>query len=224
MIKGEKPTRPNTLNLLNKIDTATNKAIDNLKNNIKGDSIKTPPPPPPRWSKPTTPQSINNNNNNFTTTVMFSANSQSPKNENLPEVVVCDPKRMSPEGQCTSTVSSKGGSLRREQVTSPNGSILSPNSDPNSLLSPDTLSPLSATKTTRHSRRRHKVTEQYSQSLLLINKNSVCFRCRNTIKNPISLIHPQFTIEVVLVTKSVITKIYGQTMTTPTLKHHQLKL
>lgn len=71
---------------------------------------------------------------------------------------MCDPKRMSPEGQCTSTVSSKGGSLRRDQVTSPNGSaVLSPNSDPSSLLSPDTLSPLSAAKTTRHSRRRHKV-------------------------------------------------------------------
>lgn len=154
--KGEKPTRPNTLNLLNKIDTASNKTIDNLKNTPKGDSTKTPPPPPPRWSKPTTPQS-NGNNFTVTTTVTFNVNSQSPKSENLPEVVVCDPKRMSPEGQCTSTVSSKGGSLRREQVTSPNGSILSPNSDPNSLLSPDTLSPLSATKTTRHSRRRHKV-------------------------------------------------------------------
>lgn len=157
MIKGEKPTRPNTLNLLNKIDTAANKTVDNLKNNLKSDSIKTPPPPPPRWSKPTTPQG--NNNFTVTTTVTFSVNSQSPKSENLPEVVVCDPKRMSPEGQCTSTVSSKGGSLRREPVTSPNGSILSPNSDPSSLLSPDTLSPLSATKTTRHSRRRHKVSE-----------------------------------------------------------------
>lgn len=171
MTKGEKPTRPNTLNLLNKIDTtATNKSLDILKNNLKTES-KTPPPPPPRWSKPATPQSNNNNNNNFTvtTTVTFSVNSQSPKSENLPEVVVCDPKRMSPEGQCTSTVSSsKGGSLRREQVTSPNGSVLSPNSDPSSLLSPDTLSPLSAAKTTRHSRRRHKV-KQNSPPILMVH-------------------------------------------------------
>lgn len=163
---GVKPARPNTLNLANRIDCGKG---DTIKNNnlLRGENVsnKTPPPPPPRWSKPATPQ----NNFTVTTTVTFSVNSESPKNETLPAQLelMCDPKRMSPEGH--STVSSKG-SLRRgmEQITSPNGSsVLSPNSDPSSLLSPDTLSPLSATKATRHSKRRHKISKHYQESDIL---------------------------------------------------------
>ena len=148
-----KPARPNTLNLISSADPhlEPTKCTPLLK---PEQPTRTPPQPPPRWSKPTTPQ----NNFTVTTTVTFSVNAQSPRNE-LPHAdVICDPKRMSPEGQ-TSTMSSKG-SLRRgpERVTSPNGSVLSPGSDPNSVLSPDTLSPLSITKTSRHSKRpKHKV-------------------------------------------------------------------
>nr|XP_022912808.1 protein sprint isoform X2 [Onthophagus taurus] len=155
----DKPTRPNTLNLINNLDKPEVgigvKVLPSFKNE------KTPPAPPPRWSKPTTPQ----NNYTVTTTVTFSVNSSqniSPEHE-----IVCDPKRMSPEGQ-TSTMSSKG-SLRRgpEHVTSPNGSVLSPNSDP-SLMSPDTLSPLSITKTSRGSKRgKQKISKHYQESDIL---------------------------------------------------------
>ncbi|XP_063927550.1 protein sprint isoform X4 [Zophobas morio] len=156
--KDSKPTRPNTLNLMSFIEP--NKEPIKPKNELVS---KTPPPPPPRWSKPSTPQ----NNFTVTTTVTFSVNTQSPHDLPPSQVEVhCDPKRMSPEGQCNSTISSKG-SLRRptDQVLSPNGSILSPSSDPSSLLSPDTLSPLSASKTARHSKRsKHKLSKHYQES------------------------------------------------------------
>ncbi|XP_008191541.1 protein sprint isoform X3 [Tribolium castaneum] len=123
-----KPTRPNTLNLMSFIEPLKAK-----------NETKTPPPPPPRWSKPSTPQ----NNFTVTTTVTFSVNS-SPSEP-------IEVARMSPEGQCNSTLSSKG-SL-----------ILSPNSD--TILSPDTLSPLSASKTTRSSKRsKHKLSKHYQES------------------------------------------------------------
>lgn len=170
-----KPTRPNTLNLMSFIEP--NK-IEPLK--PKNESVtKTPPPPPPRWSKPSTPQ----NNFTVTTTVTFSVNS-SPS-EPPPVEVHCDPKRMSPEGQCNSTISSKG-SLRRapDQILSPNGSILSPNSDPSSLLSPDTLSPLSASKTARHSKRsKHKLSKHYQESDIV---DSPTFYCRSGLGDKIS--------------------------------------
>lgn len=153
----DKPARPNTLNLSSKNDPKGEvlKSVSSLKGELVS---KTPPPPPPRWSKPTTP-----NNFTVTTTVTFSVNAQSPGNEQPPtqELVNCDPKRMSPEGQCTSTISSKG-SLRRaplNQILSPN-SVLSPNSD-----TPDTLSPLSVSKGARHSKRsKHKVSKHYQES------------------------------------------------------------
>lgn len=159
----EKPTRPSTLNLTNKIDPNTEikqiKSMPSFKN--------APPPPPPRWSKPSTPQ----NNFTVTTTVTFSMGSQSPRSEAPPSQmeIQCDPKRMSPEGQCTtSTMSSKGSrdnsSVNNSQILSPNSSILSPNSDPTSLISPDTLSPLSITKTARHSKRKHKISKHYQES------------------------------------------------------------
>ncbi|KAI4463063.1 rab gdp/gtp exchange factor [Holotrichia oblita] len=166
--KDSKPTRPNTLNLINNIDPKSETRIEPIKciPSFKNESVsKTPPPPPPRWSKPTTPQ----NNITVTTTVTFSVNSQSPRMEQPPTEIICDTKRMSPEGQ-TSTMSSKGSSLRRgpETITSPNGSILSPNSDSNSLMTPDTLSPLSVTKTARTSRRaKHKVSKHYQESDIL---------------------------------------------------------
>lgn len=166
--KDPKPTRPNTLNLINNIDPKNETRIEPIKciPSFKNESVsKTPPPPPPRWSKPTTPQ----NNITVTTTVTFSVNSQSPRMEQAPTEIICDTKRMSPEGQ-TSTMSSKGSSLRRgpETITSPNGSILSPNSDSNSLMTPDTLSPLSVTKTARTSRRaKHKVSKHYQESDIL---------------------------------------------------------
>ncbi|KAF5308871.1 hypothetical protein FQR65_LT00571 [Abscondita terminalis] len=168
-----RPARPNTLNLLNKIDPikSDSKSSDMLRSTpslSKSDSTsKIPPPPPPRWSKPTTPQ----NNFTVTTTVTFSVKPESPRNEFPSQMeVICDPKRMSPEGQCTSTMSSKDNSLRRgpDQIISPNGSVLSPNSDPSSVLSPDTLSPLSVTKTARHSRRtKHKISKHYQESDIL---------------------------------------------------------
>ncbi|CAH0561513.1 unnamed protein product [Brassicogethes aeneus] len=151
-----KPTRPSTLNLANKIDpnSENNKIIKNTP------SFKNaPPPPPPRWSKPSTPQ----NNFTVTTTVTFSVNSESPRNEQPSQMEIqCDPKRMSPEGQ-TSTLSSKGSqhSTNTSQILSPNSSILSPISD---VISPDTLSPLSVTKTARHSKRRHKISKHYQES------------------------------------------------------------
>ncbi|KRT83453.1 hypothetical protein AMK59_4140 [Oryctes borbonicus] len=166
--KDSKPTRPNTLNLINNVDPKNESRIEPIKciPSFKNEPVsKTPPPPPPRWSKPTTPQ----NNITVTTTVTFSVNSQSPRTEQPPTEIICDTKRMSPEGQ-TSTISSKGSSLRRgpETITSPSGSILSPNSDSNSLMTPDTLSPLSVTKTARTSRRtKHKVSKHYQESDIL---------------------------------------------------------
>lgn len=170
-VQKDKPIRPNTLNLSSKIDPGKNdnNKLDTLKNlpSLKSELVsKTPPPPPPRWSKPTTPQ----NNFTVTTTVTFSVNSQSPSNEQPPPPppqmeLHCDPKRMSPEGQCTSTVSSRG-SLRHNnpnQILSPN-SVLSPCSDPASIISPDTLSPLSVTKTARHSKRKQKMSKHYQES------------------------------------------------------------
>lgn len=173
--ESSRPARPNTLNLINKIDPIKNesKSCETPRNTppfSKNDAAsKVPPPPPPRWSKPTTPQQ---NNFTVTTTVTFSVKPESPRNEFPSQMeVICDPKRMSPEGQCTSTISSKDNSLRRgpDQITSPNGSVLSPNSDPSSLLSPDTLSPLSVTKTARHSNRRtkHKISKHYQESDIL---------------------------------------------------------
>lgn len=160
-----KPTRPNTLNLLNLIEPNKVQPLQ-----MKSDTIsKTPPPPPPRWSKPSTPQ----NNFTVTTTVTFSVNSQqqSPRTEqtssnNSQVNIHCDPKRMSPEGQCNSTLSSSKSSLRRttDNILSPNESILSPNSDPSSLLSPDTLSPLSANKTRSSKRSKHKLSKHYQES------------------------------------------------------------
>lgn len=161
-----KPLRPSTLNLLNKIDPIKNdpQKMEIVKSTPFNENGKVPPAPPPRRSIPNTP-----NNFTVTTTVTFSVNSNSPRNEHPSNDVLCDPKRMSPEGQCNSTVSSKS-SLRRssEQVTSPNSSILSPCSDPSSLISPDTLSPLSVTKTARQSRRaKHKISKHYQESDIL---------------------------------------------------------
>lgn len=172
-----RPTRPNTLNLLSKIDPVKNdiksvetpKPISSFSN--KNDQIsKIPPPPPPRWSKPSTPQ----NNFTVTTTVTFSVKPESPRNEypSQSSDIVGDPKRMSPEGQCTSTLSTKDNSLHKSwnQIQSSNNSstVLSPLSDQNSLLTPDTLSPLSVTKTARHSRRaKHKVSKHYQESDIL---------------------------------------------------------
>ncbi|XP_066150243.1 protein sprint [Euwallacea fornicatus] len=161
-----RPTRPNTLNLLSKNDP--NKAeLNRSLTSLKGDSSlgKNPPPPPPRWSKPTTPQ----NNFTVTTTVTFSVNAQSPSNEKQTpsqmEVVHCDPKRMSPEGQCNNSTISSRGSVRNRSIsnlTSPN-SILSPSSD--SILSPDTLSPLSVAKGGRQSKRtKPKLSKHYQES------------------------------------------------------------
>ncbi|XP_031341576.1 protein sprint isoform X3 [Photinus pyralis] len=171
--ESNRPTRPNTLNLLNKIDTIksdtkSNELLKSTASLHKSDSTsKVPPPPPPRWSKPTTPQ----NNFTVTTTVTFSVKPESPRNEFPSQMeVICDPKRMSPEGQCNSTMSSTDNSLRRgpDHNMSPNESVLSPNSDPSSLLSPDTLSPLSVTKTARHSRRtKHKISKHYQESDIL---------------------------------------------------------
>ncbi|XP_050304173.1 protein sprint isoform X2 [Anthonomus grandis grandis] len=164
-----KPTRPNTLNLLNKNDP-NHFEVTRSRSSLKGDSLGRsvpPPPPPPRWSKPTTPQ----NNFTVTTTVTFSVNAQSPNNERsmIPsqvEVLPCDPKRMSPEGQCNnSTVSSRGSVKHRSlsNLTSPN-SVLSPSSD--SVMSPDTLSPLSVSKGARHSKRAKppKLSKHYQES------------------------------------------------------------
>ncbi|XP_017783155.1 PREDICTED: protein sprint [Nicrophorus vespilloides] len=171
--KDLKPLRPNTLNLCNRNETGKSelKSTPSFKNDGKQ-----PPPPPPRWSKPTTPQ----NNITVTTTFTFSVNQNSPKNETASDII-CDPKRMSPEGQ-TSTMSSKG-SLRRvqEQILSPSGSVLSPNSDPNSLLSPDTLSPL--TKTARQSRRKHKPSKHYQESDIL---DSPTVYYRSTVGDKVS--------------------------------------
>lgn len=160
-----KPVRPNTLNIINKTEPIKGDTkiepfkLTALKNEP---SSKTPPPPPPRWSKPSTPQ----NNFTVTTTVTFTVNSQSPKSEESTNIdVQYDPKRVSPEGQCSTMSSSKSA---QEQLTSPNSSILSPQSDPSSLISPDTLSPLSNTKTTRTSRRtRHKISKHYQESDIL---------------------------------------------------------
>lgn len=171
-----KPVRPNTLNLLNKIDPIKNDTkIESFKlNPLKNESVsKTPPPPPPRWSKPTTPQ--NQNNFTVTTTVTFTVNSQSPKNEEASTNmdIICDPKRVSPEGQC-STLSSKS-SHAPDQIISPSGSILSPQSDPSSIISSDTLSPLSHTKTSRRSRRtRHKASTHYQESDILESPTVYC--------------------------------------------------
>ncbi|RZC41803.1 sprint, partial [Asbolus verrucosus] len=170
--KENKPARPNTLNLMSLIEPNKVEPIK-VKNEVVS---KTPPPPPPRWSKPTTPQ----NNFTVTTTVTFSVNSQSPRNEQPSSQidVHCDPKRMSPEGQCHSTISSKG-SLRRgpDQIISPNDSVLSPNSDPNSLLSPDTLSPLSVSKTARQSKRsKHKLSKHYQESDIVDSPTMLYYR------------------------------------------------
>ncbi|XP_060531788.1 protein sprint isoform X4 [Cylas formicarius] len=156
-----KPARPNTLNLLNKNDPKSE--ITRSMSSLKGELVsKTPPPPPPRWSKPSTPQQ---NNFTVTTTVTFSVNSQSPNNEKpLPskseaEATQGDSKRISPQGQSNSTISSRGGI--RHQVMSPN-SVLSPSSD---VLSPDTLSPLSVSKGTRQSKRtKQKISKHYQES------------------------------------------------------------
>lgn len=165
-----KPARPNTLNLSNKIDAmkSDSKQLDLIRNNnivsFKNElAAKTPPPPPPRWSKPATPQQ---NNFTVTTSVMFTINSQSPRTETPLRELICDPKRMSPEGN--STISSRG-SLRRapEQILSPSDSVLSPNSDGSNFLSPDTLSPLSVTRTARHSKRRQKISKHYQESDIL---------------------------------------------------------
>lgn len=176
-----KPIRPNTLNLLNKNDPIKNELIKNdtkiesfKVNSLKNETAsKTPPPPPPRWSKPTTPQ--NQNNFTVTTTVTFTVNSQSPKTEEASSNmdITCDPKRVSPEGQC-STISSKS-SHAPEQITSPSGSILSPQSDPSSIISSDTLSPLSHTKPSRRSRRtRHKASTHYQESDILESPTVYC--------------------------------------------------
>ncbi|KAL1509626.1 hypothetical protein ABEB36_004335 [Hypothenemus hampei] len=158
-----KPTRPNTLNLLSKNDP-NNGDIMRSMTSLKSDSLgKNPPPPPPRWSKPATPQ----NNFTVTTTVTFSVNSQSPSNERPSQVDVihCEPKRMSPEGQCNNSTISSRGSVRNKSIsnlTSPN-SILSPSSD--SILSPDTLSPLSVSKGARQSKRsKSKISKHYQES------------------------------------------------------------
>lgn len=163
-----KPARPNTLNLLNRTDPVENSQM--IKMPSFRNEIKHPPPPPPRWSKPTTPQ----NNITVTTTFTFSMNGAngtsngngSPKEAPPQDHLMCDPKRMSPEGQ-TSTMSSKGSLRRPDHILSPSSSVLSPNSDL-SILSPDTLSPLSITKTaTRQSRRKHKTSKHYQESDIL---------------------------------------------------------
>lgn len=171
-----RPARPNTLNLLNKIDPVRSdlKSIETPKvtssfSNKNEQISKIPPPPPPRWSKPSTPQ----NNFTVTTTVTFSVKPESPRNEFPPQLdMVCDPKRMSPEGQCTSSISSKDNSLQRTTdqtpVSNSSSTVLSPLSDPSSLLTPDTLSPLSITKTARHSRRtKLKASKHYQESDIL---------------------------------------------------------
>lgn len=102
--------------------------------------------------------------------------------------VTCEPskQRLSPEGQANSTLSSQG-SVRRskaiEQLISPSGSavspgsvispgsVKSPGSGPPSILSPDTLSPLSVSKGARHSRRNkptsRKLSRHYQESDIL---------------------------------------------------------
>lgn len=95
--------------------------------------------------------------------------------------MTCEPskQRLSPEGQANSTLSSQG-SVRRsktEQLISPSGSVISPGSvmspgsGPPSILSPDTLSPLSVSKGTRHSRRNkptsRKLSRHYQESDIL---------------------------------------------------------
>lgn len=89
--------------------------------------------------------------------------------------VTCEPsKRLSPEGQANSTLSSHGSVHRSktvEQLVSPSGSVMSPGSGPPSILSPDTLSPLSVSKGTRHSRRAkppsRKLSRHYQESDIL---------------------------------------------------------
>lgn len=152
----DKPARPNTLNLFFRNDPRSD-----LSPSATPESdalVKTPPQPPPRWSKPTTP-----NNFTVTTTVTFSVNgAQSPSNP-LPSTSQesVEQKRMSPEGQCMSTLSSKGSLSRTSlnQLTFPN-SITSPNS-----ATPDTLSPLSVSEGARHSKRhKHKISKHYQES------------------------------------------------------------
>lgn len=155
-VQCEKPVRPNTLNLLFRNDPSS----DSLNNAlIEHDSVKTPPQPPPRWSKPTTP-----NNFTVTTTVTFSVNAQSPNNGISQESLNVDQKRMSPEGQCVSTLSSRGsrGSLGRGSVNHVGlpGSVTSPHS-----ATPDTLSPLSVSESARHSKRHKlKISRHYQES------------------------------------------------------------
>lgn len=154
----EKPVRPNTLNLFFRNDPS----MDSLQNNalMENDSmVKTPPQPPPRWSKPTTP-----NNFTVTTTVTFSVNAQSPNNGISQESLNVDNKRMSPEGQCISTISSRGSrtSLTRSSLKqlALHGSVTSPQS-----LTPDTLSPISVSESARHSKRhKYKISKHYQES------------------------------------------------------------
>lgn len=153
----EKPTRPNTLNLLFKNDPASDSSPNPLTESEL--VLKTPPQPPPRWSKPTTP-----NNFTVTTTVTFSVNAHSPNNGISQESLNVDQKRMSPEGQCISTISSRGsrGSLSRTSLNQMkiHESLISPQS-----ATPDTLSPLSVSESVRHSKRhKHKISKHYQES------------------------------------------------------------
>lgn len=153
----DKPARPNTLNLFFRNDPTNDMSPNAL---MESDSmVKTPPQPPPRWSKPTTP-----NNFTVTTTVMFSVNSQNPNNGVSQESLNAEQKRMSPEGRCMSTMSSRGskGSLSRTSLNqlALQGSVTSPHS-----ATPDTLSPLTVSESARHSKRhKHKISKHYQES------------------------------------------------------------
>lgn len=171
-IAKEKPARPNTLNLLFRNDPSDCSLNALMENEAV---VKTPPQPPPRWSKPTTP-----NNFTVTTTVTFSVNSQSPNNGVSLDSLNVDQRRMSPEGQCVSTISSRG-SLSRTSLNqiSTVGSVTSPQ-----LTTPDTLSPLSVNESSRNSKRhKHKISKHYQESDIV---DSPTLYCRSVLGDKIS--------------------------------------
>ncbi|XP_044730872.1 protein sprint isoform X2 [Chrysoperla carnea] len=214
--RGPRPTPPNTLNivsntaLLTRSNTASPQSVV-----IEGSTTKTPPPPPPRWAKPlktsdsssvvsssNSPQS-QNSNFTVTTTVTFSVNN-TPANvveqdggiTHSPSHVEisCDPsKRLSPEGQCISTISSQG-SIRRTSIIKSHRSNSPATTTPSQILSPsnsDATTTTFSTSSSSHHHHHQQIIQQQTSQVLSPTTSTVLSPVGSVLSPVGSVLSPQ---------------------------------
>ncbi|PSN53428.1 hypothetical protein C0J52_05143 [Blattella germanica] len=119
LVRGPRPTPPNTLNLMCSSAMATSgakstsnspaqlispPATNGIGPLVVSSGGKTPPPPPPRWAKPS---SLSGQNFTVTTTVTFSVNNTTPPPHVEVSCVQVTPKKPSIESDGQQTMSSQ---------------------------------------------------------------------------------------------------------------------